>query len=184
MDSNAIVRASDLMERDIITVTPATRILDLHRLFVEEEIHGAPVVDEDGVVRGVVSALDLLRVVRDELEPGAGATSTRYFRDDLPYSGPDWADMPEDLQDRMQELTAADAMTRELVVVRPEATINEIARTMLEHRVHRVLVCKNEALQGVLTTFDLMRVLSQTAPGLSGAIRYTGYRRPDARDAR
>jgi CBS domain-containing protein len=26
------------MERDVITVTPETRILDVHRLFVEEEI--------------------------------------------------------------------------------------------------------------------------------------------------
>lgn len=181
MDSNAIIRASDLMERDVITVTPATRILDLHRLFVEEEIHGAPVVEEDGVVRGVVSALDLLRVVRDELEPGAGSTSTRYFRDEPPYSGPDGTELPEDLGGRVDDLTAADAMTRELVVVRPDATIDEVARTMLEHRVHRVLVCEGETLQGVLTTFDLMRVLSQAAPPLTGATRYTGYRRSDAR---
>src|SRR5690242_12345041 len=106
MENKAIVRASDLMERDLITVTPSTRVLDIHRLFVEEEIHGAPVVGEDGVVQGVVSTLDLLRAVRDELEPGAGSTATTYCRDELPYSGPYWMSIPEDLQDRMQELTA------------------------------------------------------------------------------
>jgi len=31
-----IIRARDLMERDVITVTPETRLLDVHRLFVEE----------------------------------------------------------------------------------------------------------------------------------------------------
>jgi len=114
------------MERDIITVSPETRILDVHRLFVEEEIHGAPVVTDDGAVVGVVSTQDLLRIVRDELEPGAGASASTYFRSQLPYSGPDWQSMPQDFQDRMQELTAADAMTRELVTISKDATIEEL----------------------------------------------------------
>ena len=172
-----IVRARDLMERDVITVTPETRILDVHRLFVEEEIHGAPVVGEDGILYGVISALDLLRIVRDELEPGAGATVTTYFRDELPYSGPDWLRMPEDFQDRMQALTAADAMTRELVMVGPDATIDEIARTMLEHHVHRLLVGEDRVLQGVITTFDLLRVLSRVQVPQPGLTRHTGYSR-------
>ena len=71
--------ASDLMQRNVITLTPETPILDIHRMFVEEEIHGAPVVDEDGIVQGIVSTLDLLRVIRDELEPGAGLIETTYF---------------------------------------------------------------------------------------------------------
>lgn len=69
--------AGDLMARDVVTVSPETPILDVHRLFVEEEIHGAPVVDEDGVVRGVISTLDLLRIVRDEAEPDTASTDTR-----------------------------------------------------------------------------------------------------------
>ena len=172
-----ILRAHDLMERDVITVTPDTRLLDVHRLFVEEEIHGAPVVDEDTTLRGVVSSLDLLRLVRDEVEPGAGGTSTTYFRDELPYSGPDWGRMPEDFQDRLQELTAADAMTRQIVAVGPDAPVDEIARTMLEHHVHRVLVCEDRTLLGVITAFDLLRVLSRVseiAPH-AGLTRHTGY---------
>ena len=45
METDApIVRARDLMQRDIITVSPDMPILDVYRLFVEEEIHGAPAV--------------------------------------------------------------------------------------------------------------------------------------------
>lgn len=174
-----IVRARDLMERDVITVTPDTRLLDVHRLFVEEEIHGVPVVGEDTLVRGVVSTLDLLRLVRDEFEPGAGATATTYFRDELPYSGPDWLRMPEDFQDRMQELTVADAMTRELVTVGPDASIDDIARTILEHHVHRVLVCEDRVLLGVISVFDLVRVLAGVLAiePQADLIRHTGYSR-------
>lgn len=174
MRIDANLRARDLMERSLITVTPETPILDIHRLLVEETIHGVPVVGEDGIVHGVVSSLDLLRVVRDELEPGAGGTSTTYFRDQLPYSSPDWLRMPDDFQDRMQNLTAADAMTRELVMVGPDATVEEVARTMLEHHVHRLLVGEERSLEGLITTFDLLRVLVHKQPEL---VRHTGYSR-------
>jgi CBS domain-containing protein len=158
--NQSLACAADLMERDIISVTPDTPILDVHRLFVEEEIHGAPVVGEDSIVYGVISTLDLLRIVRDELEPGAGGTSSTYFRDELPYSGPDWQRMPNDFQDRMQALTARDAMTKELVMVSPDVGVAEIARTMLTHHIHRVLVGKDRMLEGVITSFDLLRVIA------------------------
>lgn len=166
-----ILRARDVMERDVITVSPETSILDIHRLFVEEEIHGAPVVGDDELVHGVVSSLDLLRVMHDELEPGAGCTATTYFRDQLPYSGPDWLSMPKDFQDRVQALTAADAMTRDLVVVGPDATAYEIAQTMLKHRVHRVLVTDDRNLLGVISTFDLLNAVTSTSP-LESAARH------------
>jgi len=123
--------ARDVMQSDILTITPDTRVLDIHRMFVEEEIHGAPVVDDDGIVCGVVSSLDLLRVVRDELEPAAG--------DDA--------------------LTARDAMSRELVSVPSTATVAEIANVMRSQRIHRVLVIDDQELVGVITTFDLLQAL-------------------------
>jgi CBS domain-containing protein len=48
----------------------------------------------------------------------------------------------------MQTLTVADALSRELVTVGPHATVDDIARTMLEHHVHRVLVCEDHVLLG------------------------------------
>jgi CBS domain-containing protein len=174
-----ILRARNLMQRDVIVVTPDTPILDVYRLFVEEEIHGAPVVDEDtDVVQGVISTLDLLRVVREELEPGAGATSSNYFRDELPYSGPDWSRIPDDLQDRVSNLTARDAMSRGVIMVDPDATVGEVASTMLSQRIHRVFVGRQRQLEGVLTTFDLMRVVSeQPEPVVASSVEHTGYAR-------
>ena len=132
-----VTRARDIMERSIISVTPATRILDVHQLFVQEEIHGAPVVGEDGIVHGVISTLDLLRIVRDD----------------------EWSEIPDDLQG----LTAADAMTRELVTIGPDAPVAEVAQMMLKHHIHRVLVVDDNTLLGVISSYDLMRVLGNSA---------------------
>jgi CBS domain-containing protein len=70
-------------------------------------------------------------------------------------------------------------MTREIVAVGPDATVDDIARVMLEHHVHRVLVLEDRVMLGVITTFDLLRVLSRvpaTEPH-TGLTRRTGYSR-------
>lgn len=127
-------RASDVMQRDVITIAPQTPLLDVYRMFVEEEIHGAPVVDDAGAVCGVVSTLDLLR-----------------FGSEEPYVA----------RDSTGQLTADDAATRELVTVGPDATVEEVARTMLAQHVHRVLVVdRDRELLGVISTFDLLRVVA------------------------
>jgi len=124
-----LLLARDLMKTDPIAVSPETPLLHVHRLFVEEEINGAPVVDEDGRVLGIISSLDLLRAVIDD---------------------PD---------DRLPDVTALDAAVREIVWVRPDTPIPEVARIMRDQRIHRVLVAEDGQLLGILTTFDLLQLV-------------------------
>jgi CBS domain-containing protein len=151
--------ARDLMTTAPITVSPEASLLQVHRLFVEEEINGAPIVDDDGAVLGVISSLDLLRAVQEEYDEGAAASVPTYFREHLPYSGPDWIRAPEDFQDRLGALTAIDAAVTEIVTVAPDAPVGEVARTMCEQRIHRVLVVDDGQLVGILTSFDLLRLI-------------------------
>jgi CBS domain-containing protein len=170
---NSLSRARDVMTRDMIVIGPDTSLLDIHRLFIEEEIHGAPVVDEEDQVLGVVSTIDLLRAARDRAD--VDGTST-YYRDGVGSPGVDWAELDEEAGERVKNLTASDVMTRELVRVSPEATLAEVARTMLAQHVHRVLVVAQGNLVGVITTFDLLRVLAgAVAPETRES---TGYVRP------
>jgi CBS domain-containing protein len=165
------LRARDLMQADVISVNPETPLLELHRLFVEEEINGAPVVDDGGDVVGVISSMDLLRAVLDRYETGSATNAAAYFREASPYSGPDWSTAPDDFQDRLRDLTVEEAMIRELVTVPPTATLAEIAGVMRKQRIHRVLVIEDGDLVGILTTYDLLRALEQAAqPRRSSAL--------------
>jgi CBS domain-containing protein len=141
-----LVCAADVMTRELITVTPETRLMDVHRLFLEEEIHGAPVVGEDSIVYGIVTTIDLVRAVRDAEDNGV----------------------------RVEDLTAADAMTVDPIMVAPETPVEQLARTMVEQRIHRVLIGKDRMLEGVVTAFDVMRVV---ANGVPVPVRRTGYSR-------
>ena len=52
-------------------------------------------------------------------------------------------------------------MTESLVSVAPDAPIAEVARLMRQNRVHRVLVIDGDALQGIVSTFDVVGVLEK-----------------------
>ena len=161
--------AREFMQREILTVSPETSIFEVQRLFVEEEIHGAPVVDDQGVVRGVVSSLDLLRAARNVHEERDSTSS--YFGDELPAL-PDWDEIPAVARERLRDLTVSDVMTRELVVVAADAPIAEVARVMHDQHVHRVLVLDDSELVGLITSFDVLRVFVHEPPQTGEALHY------------
>jgi CBS domain-containing protein len=61
------------------------------------------------------------------------------------------------LGDKEWDMKAADVMTRQVVTVRPNATIEEAARLMLKHRISGLPVTDEGAVLGILTEGDLLR---------------------------
>ena len=57
--------ASEVMESHVLSVSPEASLIDVQRLFVEEEIHGAPVVANDGLV-GIISTFDLVGLLEKQ----------------------------------------------------------------------------------------------------------------------
>jgi CBS domain-containing protein len=55
------LHASDVMVKDVITVTESMLLKDVARMFVEKKITGAPVVNARGELAGVISETDIIR---------------------------------------------------------------------------------------------------------------------------
>ena len=55
------VRLGDVMERDVVCVSPDLEVGELRELLLERGISGAPVVDRNGRPIGVVSKTDVLQ---------------------------------------------------------------------------------------------------------------------------
>lgn len=140
------MRARDLIRAaQPITVRPDAPILEVQHLFVEAQIGGAPVVDAQGKVVGIISSADLLRVVDQVCD------------EDLDPSEPD---EESNLVDKLATLTAADAATPEPIWVSPDATAAEVAHVMHEEGINRVLVGTDGRLVGILTAQDLLKAVS------------------------
>jgi CBS domain-containing protein len=146
--------AADVMERGVVSVSPETSLIDVLRLFVEEGIHGAPVIGDDGSLVGVVSSTDLLRAVSEEHE-SAGFASNRLFQDVLEFGPPAWT-LPEDFQDRLSGRRVSEVMTEGAVYVDESTRAREVAEQMQKHRIHRVWVVGGGRLTGVVSSFDLL----------------------------
>lgn len=152
-------RASEIMETQVLTVNPEAPLISVQRLFVEEEIHGAPVVNGEGQVVGMITSADLLRAVSEEHDSAGGQPA--YLREVLEFSSPDWARMPEDFQDRLGHLRVEDFMTNSVISVPRDATVAEVARAICQNRVHRVCVVEGDELAGIISTFDLVAELEK-----------------------
>ena len=151
--------ARDLMQTQVVTVAPHDPLHAVQRLFTQEGIHGAPVVDDEERVLGVITSTDILRAATEahDVEPAEPAV----FREDLDLSRLAWSLAPEDLKERLQDAVVEDHMTREVVQVAPSASVAAVARALREHQVHRAIVTENGRLRGVISAFDLIALLEK-----------------------
>jgi CBS domain-containing protein len=154
------ITARELMQESIILVAPEDPLVSVQRLFADEMIHGAPVVDEQNRVLGVISTSDLLQAVADDRDSSYPVPG--YFEDGV-ASFADVAD--EGFREALGERRVAGVMTRDIVSVNPTASVSDVARTLLHNRVHRVLVIEDDVLAGIITTFDLIELLEKTDGG-------------------
>lgn len=149
----------DLMTREVEAVSTDTTISQFCRLTAAGGFAGAPVLDADGRLVGVVSRTD---VVRAFALSGSDDSST------------DYGDIIELLSSRFVEFDerhhprrftyVEEIMVRDVVTTTPDATVVEAARAMCENRIHRLPVLEDGRLVGIISSLDLMRYLAGVMP--------------------
>lgn len=144
----AAKRVADIMSAEPVCVEPGAGIYELARLFNEHEISGAPVIDAQGRLLGVVSKTDLMRHTLQRTRQGAPA----YFFEWLDEQ----AGEPEAVTAET-EPTVEDFMTEGGVTAKPGESLATVARRMAEAHVHRVIVIDDERIPiGVVTSLDML----------------------------
>lgn len=175
----------NIMQTDVVTTGPEMSVYELSKLFTEHDITGAPVVDVDGEVLGVVSMTDVIRLAADEMDirvaPRPFITAAAALADadadseeevDLVYyfqhmsppgagAGPasDWA-----TESDLDRYDVRSIMTPANFHVAPDATLGELAGFLLRGRIHRALVMEDDKLVGIVTTVDVLRAVADPLP--------------------
>ena len=151
--------AKDLMSPHIMTVADDMTTDDLARYLVEHEISGAPVVDDQGHLVGVVSMTDIGRNVAEPAQAGSSG-EPGFYRDDAPEV------TLEDLGQRYVEERAVlvrDVMTAAVRQVTVTASVAAVARLMVEQHIHRVVVTQGKEPVGIITSMDLLKWVADQA---------------------
>jgi CBS domain-containing protein len=152
--------AAEFMQRDIMTVAADDSLREALKMMIENHITGLPVMDNNSRCIGLITATDILNYEDDHADESSHSM-TQFFDPDSQQ----WEDVPllafssEDLGD----VKVADLMTRDLIWVRRDTPISNVARRMVEERVHRVLVMDERFhLYGIISAFDIVRVVAES----------------------
>ena len=142
------LRVGDVMETDWPTLGPESTVEEAIKLFVEERVSGAPVV-EDGRLVGIITEGDLIFQDAEVKAPG--------FLDILGGIVP-LGDTDEYRREALKSagVTVGEVMTDDLVTVAPEATLAETATIMADRRKKILPVVDGGRLVGVITRMDIL----------------------------
>lgn len=143
------------MTKKVHTLELGTPVHDIFRLFLGNKIMGAPVIDKDRKVIGMVTERDLAVRQEDVKVPASvSLLGSVIYLEDL--------DTFNTLLKKKVGQLAADVMTTPVFTLPEEATLREILDFMEEHGINRVpVVNKNEELVGIITRSDILREISR-----------------------
>ena len=147
-----MLKAKDIMTKDIITVKPATTIEDLARILIKHQISGTPVVDEDGNLIGIVTENDLISKNKKLHIP----TILRLFDAFIPLGT---SRLEEEIK-RMAAFTVGEICTRNVVTCDEDMSIEDVATMMTEKKIHLLPVLKERRLVGIIGKKDLIKGIS------------------------
>jgi CBS domain-containing protein len=131
--------AGDLMGRDVLTVYKDQRVADILDVFLEMHIHGAPVLDRDERLIGVVTQQDLFF-----------ATMTRSGETGCETSS-------------VQSLSVGDIMTSPAVTATEKTELKNLCRLMHRLRIHRVPIVREGKVVGIVSSIDICGALARGA---------------------
>ena len=170
----------DIMSATVVTVPPDTTVRQLARLLADEGISGTPVVDANGILVGVVSATDIIRLAAEDADVHVAASSLPSDRafmpdpdvDEEPDPDPYGFFLPEDspfsgerlleqfTESEFDAALVSDIMTPVAFTVTPGTSVTELADFLVRGRIHRAVVVEDGRLQGLVSSADVLRAVA------------------------
>jgi acetoin utilization protein AcuB len=139
------------MTTDVITVAEDTPMMKASIIMKEKNIRSLPILNKKGEMVGIVSDRDL----RD----ASPSKATSLDVHELNYL--------------ISTIKIKDLMTRNVVVVRPDETVEFAAILMLENKISSLPVINNQgSLIGIITQTDIFRVLINITGVYTGGVQF------------
>lgn len=156
------MRVYELMTRDVVAVTPDTPLKEVARLMVDRGISGVPVIDDEGIVLGVISESDFL--IKERGREHVSASPLVWIVGDTRQSRHERA--------LIAARTAKEAMTTPPVTIEGKlASVREATIVMAERQINRLPVTESGRLVGIITRGDILRLYARSDETIGAAVR-------------
>ena len=124
----------DIMQRNVVTVTPESRVSQVLRLLQPRGFRHVPVIDNEALV-GIISDRDVKQCMASLAGAGTMGTELERARD---------------------RLTASEIMGRTVTTIAPMDTVEEAARLMATQKISALPVTEGGRLVGIVTETDVL----------------------------
>jgi len=150
-----MITAKEIMSEEVITITKNTSIKDLSDMFIKHKVNGFPVLDEEGLLIGIVTEKNLIEQNKNLHIPTVIAL----------FDAVIYLESGKKFEEEVKHLNATlvkDIYTPNVVTVTPETNIHEIASLMAEKSVHSIPVVDGNKILGIIGKLDIIKGLAQS----------------------
>jgi CBS domain-containing protein len=149
------------MQRDIVTVSPNDTLRDALALMTDNHVTGLPVMDDACRCIGLITASDILNYEEEHADASAEPGRHQFFDPETQQ----WETVSQSAfgLEEFGDVSVKEVMARDLIWMGRDELLKDVARRMIEERVHRVLVMDEQAnLFGIISTVDIVRVVAES----------------------
>ena len=147
-----MLNASDIMTTEVITVKKETSLQDLARILYDNHINGVPVVDDDGLLIGIICESDLIRKDKKLHIPTVVTVFDAVF----------YLESPKKIENEIERVNATrveDLYTKDFLTIDEKTEIDEIATVMTQKKIYTIPVVDGKRVVGIIGKSDLIRTL-------------------------
>ena len=156
MPRDTLVR--DVMTTEVLTFKPEDKVQAAAEAMAKRSIGGAPVVDGDGKVVGMLRDDDL--IVSDVRLHAPTVISVLGAYLELPSSA---SRFDKEVR-KAVGATVADVMTENPETCGEDATVEEVATILHEHNLSRLPVVRDDKLVGIVARGDILKEIVKKGP--------------------
>jgi len=145
---------ADVMTRDVAVINRKSDVHELEKVLLERRVHGLPVVNDEGILVGVISQTDLLAWHYNSGVDGGAFydTSRLHVSNENSIAGLRLTDI--------QTASVEEVMSPLVHCIRADLPISVAAATMIRQRIHRlVVVDETLRVKGVISALDVLRAV-------------------------
>ena len=143
----------DIMTKNVITVSPEMEIHKLAELFTDKNISGAPVVDKNGKLLGVVKEEGVIFQDKKVHLPTFNNLCFGFLT-----LGTDR------YNEEIKKITASEVSSiieKDITTISPNIEIEDVATLMIEKEIYYLPVVDKDKLVGVITKKDIVRAIAK-----------------------
>jgi CBS domain-containing protein len=151
------MNVEDVMQKEVIKFNELDKIVDVAQSFRDNKISGAPVVDENNHVVGVISEGDIMRLIEIHSPKINLILPSPLDLIELPIKMKhEFNEVAEDME-KAGSTVIDQIMTKKIIKVKPDASVIDAAKLMDSHKIKRLpVVDDNEKLVGLITRGDII----------------------------